>query len=198
MEKAKVIIAICILIAGLFGYVIGKQSTRISPVTNTTQLNLPYEQIKVSGIDNTQQKQIEDYIATFYNQKGNNDVERVLSLFTPPSNKQEQDELDFLLGNDYTTGDEKPLPRLFSTQGYRYTVDGYYVRDITGHNDATTVSVDEMRAIYSGGEYVGYTTTIASMVFDIVTQSNDKLRINRYYHKDLQTPSTKYEGFTAQ
>lgn len=49
MGKIKLIIAICILIAGLFGYVIGKNSIRIVPTTSA-QLNLSYEQVKLSGI----------------------------------------------------------------------------------------------------------------------------------------------------
>lgn len=177
MNKAKVIIAILILIVGLFGYAIDKNSTRISPTNNTTQLNLPYEQVKVSGVDSSQQKQIEDFVSKFYEYQQQKEIDKVLALFTPPANKQEQDDLDFLLG----------------AQKYNYTLGGYYIRDIARHNDTTTVLADEMRIIYSGGEYVGYMASTTRKGIDLL--QGQKLKIIKYY--DLQSPNKKYDGFIA-
>lgn len=195
MNKAKVIIAICILIAGLFGYVIGKNSTRIVPTTNT-QLNLSYEQVKASGVDSAQQKQIEDFVATFYDYLYEKDITKLLALFTPATTKEEQNDLDFLLGKDYAVGTDKPLPRLFSTQGYNYNVGGYYIRDITHHNDTTAVLIDEMRVIYSGGEYVGWSANIANLTLKI-NQNKSELKIVKYYHQQPNTKANKYNGFEA-
>ncbi|OGG13792.1 hypothetical protein A2773_01560 [Candidatus Gottesmanbacteria bacterium RIFCSPHIGHO2_01_FULL_39_10] len=175
MNKAKVIIAILILIAGLFGYAIGKYSTRIFPTTNITQLNLPYEQIEISGIDNIQQKQTEDFINKFYEYQQQKEIDKVLALFTPPANKQEQDDLNFLLG----------------TPKYNYTLGGYYIRGMERHNDTTTVLVDEMRVIYSGGEYVGFSANIANLTLE-TTQTQNGVKIVSYKHN---SKAGKYEGF---
>lgn len=195
MNKAKILIAACILIAGLFGYLIGKNAPRVSPPANT-QVNLPYEQIKVVGIDSTKQKQVEDFIALFYNHKRDKDTERLISLFAAPTTPEEQDDLDFILGKDYDAND-KPLSRLFSTQGYEHTTSGYFILDISLVGGDIKVSVDELRTFYSGGEYVGFTAQVSNLMFDIA-QTNDGLKIARYYHKDLQDTPTKYEGFVAR
>lgn len=169
MGKAKLIILLFILIAAILGYSIGKYSNYTTP-TKGTQLNLPFEQVKVSGVDGAQQKQIEDFINKFYEYQQQKDIEKLLALFTPPANKQEQNDLDFLLG-------------------------GYYIRDITRHNDTVTVLVDEMRVIYSGGEYVGYSANIANLVLEI-KQSKNELKIVKYYHAQANDISA-LEGFIA-
>ncbi len=188
MNKPKLIIAVLIVFAGFLGYFIGKNPT---PPT-TTQVNLPYEQIKVSGIDDTKQKQVEDFVALFYNYKQNKDTDKLLVLFTTPITKKEKDDLIFVLGKDDKTND-KPLSRLFSTQGYRHTTSGYFIRDISLVGGDTKVSVDELRTFYSGGEYVGFTAQVAKLAFDLV-DINNELKIKSYYHQDAQN---KYEGFTA-
>lgn len=192
MNKAKIIIAICILIAGLLGYFIGKSSNRVAPPQNTSQLSLPYEQIKVVGIDGTKQKQVEDFVDLFYSHKQLKDVDKLLGLFTQPKTNKEQDDLDFVLGKDIEN-DPKPLSRLFSTQGYRHTTSGYFIRDISLVGGDIKVSVDELRTFYSGGEYVGYTANVSSLIIELAPTSH-AWEIIRYYHKGV--PS-KYEGFTA-
>lgn len=191
MNKAKIIIAICILITGLFGYFIGKNTPPVSPPVNT-QVNLPYEQIKVSGVDSTKQKQVEDFITLFYNHKHDKVTERLMSLFAAPATPEEQSDLDFILGKDDKTND-KPLSRLFSTQGYEHTTSGYFIRDISLVGGDIKVSVDELRTFYSGGEYVGYTANVSSLIIEL-TSTSHSWKIARYYHKGT---SGKYEGFTA-
>ena len=122
MNKPKLIIGLLIVFTLFLGYFIGKNPT--STATIKTQVNLPYEQIKVSGVDSTKQKQVEDFITLFYNHKHDKDTEKLMSLFAVPSTPKEQDDLDFILGKDYETND-KPLSRLFSTQGYEHTTSGY-------------------------------------------------------------------------
>ena len=195
MYKAKVIIAVCILIVGLFGYFIGKNISRVSPPANT-QISLPYEQVKVVGVDSTKQKQIEDFIDLFYYHKQLKDVDNLLGLFTQPKTNEEQDDLDFVLGKDIEN-DPKPLSRLFSTQGYRHTTSGYFIRDISLVGGDIKVSVDELRTFYSGMEYVGYTAQVSNLMLDIA-QTSDGFKIARYYHKDLQDTPDKYEGFVAR
>lgn len=191
MNKAKVIIALCILIAGFFGYFTGKNTTRVSPPASI-QVSLPYEQIKLSGIDSTKQKQVEDFVDLFYNHKQLKDIDKLLGLFTQPKTTEEQDDLDFVLGKDIEN-DPKPLSRLFSTQGYRHTTSGYFIRDISLVGGDIKVSVDELRTFYSGGEYVGFTAQVAKLTFDLV-DINEGLKVKSYYHRNAQG---KYEGFTA-
>ena len=190
MNKPKLIIGLLIVIALFLGYFIGKNPTP-SPITNT-QINLPYSQIKVSGIDSAKQKQIEDFVDLFYNHKQNKDTDRLLNLFTTPTTKEEQGNLSFMLGKDGKTND-KPLSRLFSTQGYRHTTSGYFIRDISLVGGDTKVSVDELRTFYSGGEYVGFPAQVAKLTFYLV-DTNNELKIKSYYHQGAQG---KYEGFTA-
>lgn len=193
MNKAKIIIAACILIAGFFGYFIGKANIPTPSPVNNTQVNLLDEQIKVTGIDNTKQKQIEDFLDKFYEYQYEREIDKLLALFTPPANKQEQDSLDSLLGKDYAAGDEKPLPRLFNTQGYSFRVPARYIRTMTAQNSTITVLVDEMRVMYSGMEYVGYTAQVSKLTLDLV-DSNNGLQLESYYHNNEQG---KYEGFSA-
>ncbi len=193
MNKAKIIIAACILITGFFGYFIGKGATPVLLPVNNTQVNLPDEQIKVTGIDSTKQKQIEDFVDKFYEYQYEREIDKLLTLFTPPVNKEEQDELDSLLGKDYATGDEKTLPRLFSTQGLSFRVPARYIRTISAQSGAITVLVDEMRVMYSGMEYVGYTAQVSKFTLDLV-DTNNGLKLESYYHNNKQG---KYEGFSA-
>ena len=192
MDKPKLIIALLIVLALFLGYFIGKSGT--PPASN--QLNLPYKEITVSGVDGEKQKQIEDFIATFYNHKHDRDTERLMSLFAAPTTPEEQSDLDFILGKDGKTID-KPLSRLFSTQGYEHTTSGYFIRDISLVGGDIKVSVDELRTMYSGGEYVGYTAQVSNLMLDIA-QASDGYKIARYYHKDLQDTPDKYEGFVAR
>jgi hypothetical protein len=191
MDKAKVIIAICILIAGLFGYAMGNHSARISPATNLTQLNLPYAQVEISGIDNVEQKQIEDFVSKFYEYQQQKDVGKLLALFIPPSNEQEQNDIDFLLGKDLARVSATTQTRILTSQEYNYNVNGYYIRAITRHNGTTTVLVDEMRTIYSGGEFVGYSTNIAKLTIEITSLDREP-KIIAYKHSKVVG---KYEGF---
>lgn len=190
MNKPKLIIGLLIVIALFLGYFIGKNPTPTATTNN--QVNLPYEQIKVSGVDNTKQKQVEDFITLFYNHKQNKDTYKLLGLFTTPTTKEEQDDLSFVLGKDDKTND-KPLSRLFSTQGYEHTTSGYFIRDISLVGGDTKVSVDELRTFYSGGEYVGFTAQVAKLTFYLVNMNNG-LGVKSYYHQNAQG---KYEGFAA-
>ena len=190
MNKPKLIIGLLIVFTLFLGYFIGKNPT--STATIKTQVNLPYEQIKVSGVDSTKQKQVEDFITLFYNHKHDKDTEKLMSLFAVPSTPKEQDDLDFILGKDYETND-KPLSRLFSTQGYEHTTSGYFIRDISLVGGDIKVSVDELRTFYSSGEYVGFTAQVSNLTFYLVDIS-DGLKIKSYYHQSSQG---KFEGFTA-
>jgi len=163
------------------------------PQTASNEINLEYKTTKVINVDSQTQKNIEAFIDVFYKYQQNREVDNLLGMFTPPSNQQEQDDLDFLLGKDYANGDKNSLPRLFSTQGYSYKVIGYYIRDISKSNENINVSLDEMRAFYSGGESVGYTSKNVDLGLEIM-QATDGLKIVSYTHK---LKVGKYEGFIA-
>lgn len=184
-----------LFVALFLGFLIGFISARYYPVpkslTQKNDLLLPY-QTTTKNISEQEQKQIEDFINKFYDYQQQRAIDKLVALFTPPSNKQEQDDLDFLLGKDLTRVSAKPQ-RLFTTQGFNYTIGGYYIRNIARHNDATTLLLDEMRTMYSGGEYVGYSANIAPLIMEVI-HTNNKLQIVGYKH--LQS-SSKYEGFSA-
>ena len=118
-------------------------------------------------------------------------------MFTPPSNPQEQDDLDFIIGKDLAQANAKLQTRLFTTQGYNYTISGCYIREISQQNGVTSVLVDEMRTLYSGGESVGYTSKNVSLRLEIM-QTLDGLKIVKYYHNNLKRNNLlKYDGFVA-
>lgn len=189
-----------LFVALLLGFSIGFISARYYPVpksqTQKTDLLLPYQTITTKNIKVQEQKQIKDFVATFYGYLYEKDVTKLLALFTPPSNKQEQDDLDFILGEDLARISAKLQTRLFTTQGYNYNVGGYYIRNIARHNDVTTVLVDEMRTMYSGSEYVGFITNVTNIIFEI-NQSKSGQKIVKYYHLHTNSDVLKYKGFEA-
>jgi hypothetical protein len=165
------------------------------PQTTSNEINLEYKTTKVINVDEQTQKNIEAFIGTFYKYQQNREVDNLLGMFTPPSNPREQDDLDFLLGKDLARVDAKLQTRLFTTQGYNYTIGGFYIREISKQNGTTSVLVDEMRTLYSGGESVGYTSKNVSLALQIV-QTPDGLKVVKYNHT-IPSNVIKYDGFIA-
>ena len=161
--------------------------------TPSNEIYLEYKTTKVTNVDAQTQKNIEVFIDTFYKYQQQREVDNLIGLFTPPSNQQEQDDLDFLLGKDLAGAGAKLQTRLFTTQGYNYTIGGFYIREINQQGGAINVLVDEMRTLYSGGEYVGYNASTTNKGFDLM--QGQELKIIKYY--DLQSSNNKYSGFVA-
>ena len=167
------------------------------PQTTSSEVNLEYKTTKLTNVDGQAQKNIEAFVNTFYKYQQNREVENLLGMFTPPLNQQEQDDLDFLLGKDLAKVDSKLQTRIFTTQGYNYNIGGFYIREIGQQDGITTVLVDEMRTLYSGGESVGYSTKNVSLTLRIM-QTPEGLKIAKYIHTQKVDKNDKYGGFIAE
>lgn len=198
MVKQKIwIIVILLIVTASTGYLLGLNRTgnsNYSPSPATPELNLSYRQIVTISVNGDQQKQIEDFIEQFEELLIKRDP-AVLDHFTPPANKQERDDLDFITGKDLPADNNgKVLPRLFTTQGFSNRTVGYYVREIHKEDSGIKVVEDEMRVSYSGGEYVGYTAKISSLIFEI-TEANGVYKVVKYYHNSQNgILKEKYDG----
>lgn len=181
----------------VFGNTKPTTESNTDKMAQTTALQLEDKAVIVSGVNNEEKGQVQKEVGTFEDYLYAKDVTSALSMFTPPATKNEQNDLDFLLGKDLTQDATKPLPRLFSTQGYNYTVSGHLIREIRKSNGNINVSVDELRTVYSGGEYVGYVTKVDSLIFELKSVDSG-YKIDRYYHSKPTGKALKYEGFIAE
>lgn len=201
MEKFKIwIIVILLIITVSAGYLLGLNrtgSSNYSLASTPPELNLTYKQIVTTGINGDEQKKIEEFIDQFEGYLMQRDS-AVLDLFTPPANKRERDDLDFIIGKDLPADNNgKVLPRLFTTQGFSSKTAGYYVREIHKEDLGIKVAVDEMRVIYSGGEDVGYTAKITNLVVEL-TEVNGSYKVTRYYQSNPSGDfQLKYQGLMS-
>lgn len=196
---------ILIAVALLIGFSFGKFNTNIqsgkgNSDTAVGETLLEFRPIETMGTTEAEQKKIERLIETFEGYKLQKDPDKLLEMFTPPESKDEQDTLDSLLGKDYAQGSTKPLPRLFSTQGYNHSIGGHYVRDIKKKSNSIIVAVDELRIFYIGlsEDFVGYRAKVVGLAFEL-TETSDGYMIKRYYHSELNGKDpAKYDGFSAE
>lgn len=182
----------------MFGNAKPTNEAKATQTTQATALQLEDKAVVVSGVNEEEKRQIQKVVDTFESNLYAKDFTNALSMFMPPANKDEQNELDFLLGKDIAPDATKPLARLFSAQGYSYTVSGHLVREIRKYGGNITVLVDELRTVYSGGEYVGYVTKIDNLTFEL-KPLDINYKIDKYYHiQPNKNKVLKYEGFIAE
>ncbi len=121
----------------------------------------------------------------------------MIASFTPPENKQEQSELDFIEFKDLPG---KHMTRLFSTSTFNNSIQAYYIKKLDKFGDTVTVSIDESRKLYSnsteGGGEIGYTTQISNLIMEF-KKIDEGYKLSRYYHSKPSTGISKYEGLYA-
>lgn len=166
--------------------------------TNTKQLLMEWSEVVATGVSSNEKERIVSFVDTFERAIAQKDSEKALGFFSAPETEEEQKELDFILGNDYARDGAKPLARLFTTQGYNYTLAAHYVRNVGAQGANVRVIVDELRIIPSGGEWVGTVANVSRLVVELRATSHG-YQIARYYHEDsAQEAAEKYEGFVAE
>lgn len=195
---------ILITVAFSIGFFLGKLSLNIQSDkgnSNTTQseILLEFKPVETKGITKDEQEQIEKFVDTFEGYKYQKDTDKLLAMFTLPETPEDQNDLDSILGKDYASDGEKPISRLFSTQGYNHSVGGHYVRSIKKDGNSIIVAVDELRIFYTGlsEDLVGYSATVVNMMIEL--EKNDGgYQIAKYYHAHPDDKlGSKYEGFVA-
>lgn len=183
------------------GYWFSKTNSVTQTETKSSkEVLLEYKPIIYDDVSESESKLIEAFVNQFEGYKFQKESDKLLEMFTPPESKEELDTLDSILGKDYALGSEKPLSRLFSTQGYNYSVSGHYVRSIKRDGNSIVVSVDELRIFYTGlsEDFIGYSVKVVNMMIEL-EKSDNGYQIVKYYHtsSDDKFGSNKYEGFVA-
>lgn len=199
-------ILILIILAAAGGYSLGRTQQKIlssnNPLENQTlqrEILLEFKPVAVLGINGDGKEQIEKLIDTFEGYKYQKNADKLLAVFTSPETPEDQNDLDSILGKDYTQDNTKPLPRLFSTQGYNHSMGGHYVRSIKRDGNSTLVEVDELRIFYTGlsEDFVGYSAKIVKMMIELEKNASG-YQIVKYYHAYPDDKfGSKYEGFLA-
>lgn len=210
MDKKLVLTAIIFFILGgiiIYLLISSKQSQEVNLNINQSKdsknqsLTLNNSPAKTININEEEQKEIEDFIYSFERFRLEKDVSKIIDSFTPPSTKEEQEALDFMMGKDLPLVNNKVMPRLFITQLFNNFVGTAVIRDISKTENGVTILVDELRITYSGlVEPPGtpdYTATVESLIFELV-KTNDGYKIDKYHR---QTPNQltvlKYEGLQS-
>lgn len=182
------------------GYLFSKINPVIQAETKTTkEVLLEYKPIIYDGISESEAGLIEEFVNKFEGYKYQKDADKLLTMFTSPETPKDQNDLDSILGKDYASGNEKPLSRLFSTQGYDHSVGGYYVRSIKKDGNSIVVAIDELRIFFTGlsEDFMGYSAKVVNMMIEL-EKNDSEYQIGRYYHANPDDKfGSKYEGFVA-
>lgn len=168
------------------------------PPAETAQLQLEWQEVVATGVSSEEKDRIVEFVDTFERAIAEHDSDKVVSFFSEPKTDEERQELDFILGSDYARDSAKPLPRLFSTAGYNFDLVAHYIREVSAQDANRRVVIDEMRAIPSGGEFVGTVANLARLVVELRATSHG-YQISQYYHENVEEKGfKKYEGFIAK
>lgn len=191
------------LIIGISTRFIHSDNTKSKSLDNivTDELFLKDKITETSGVTNDEVSQVKTFVDIFEGYKMDKNADKLIEMFTPPETAEEQTELDFILGNDYKQGKEKPLSRLFSTSTFDHMTSVWNIKSIEKKADITIVLIDELRIIYGGGlseiEY-GWRAKISGLTMEL-TQTAGMYKIKNYYHNGYSDMNTaKYEGFNAE
>ncbi|GEM_PF-6815837 len=204
MQKHKTgAIFVCIGLSLLFGLSVGwfgarSLSTKNQQTNTNKEIVLEAQGISASGISSDEQTQIVAFVGTFESALQQRDAEKVMGFFSAPKTKEEQSELDSILGADLArVGVSNPTTRLFMTQGRNFSVTAHYVRSVSRQGAGVRVVVDELRIIPSGGEFVGYIAKVARMTLEL-DQTAHGYKIAQYYFTDnTDHRPAKYDGLTS-
>ncbi len=185
----------------LLGFSIGWFAHRVTPQTqqiNTgNEIVLEAQGISASGVSDDKQTQVVALTDTFENALQQRDAEKVMNFFSSPETKEEQSELDSILGVDLARVGVSNPARLFATQGRNFSVDAHYVRSVSRQGARVRVIVDELRIIPSGGEFVGYVAKVVRMALEL-DQTAYGYKIAQYYFTDnTNHRAAKYDGLTS-
>lgn len=198
-----IVIVMGILVGYSFGRIHQKALSLGNLLENQTlpsEILLKFKPVAALGINKDEQEQVEKFVDTFEGYKYQKDTDKLLAMFTSPEIPEDQNDLNTILGNDYTQDNSKPFSRLFNTQGYNHSVGGHYVRSIKKDGNSIVISVDELRIFYTGlsEDFVGYSAKVVNMMIEL--EKNDSgYQIAKYYHAspDDKFGTNKYEGFVA-
>lgn len=159
-------------------------------------ITLDDSSIVVNNVSKDEQAQIEIFVTQFESYQFNRDAGNIIASFTPPENKQEQSELDFIEGLDLPG---KPMPRLFSTQRFNHLPSAYYIREMKKSGDIIVVQVDELRVIHMGlveNGSPGYAAQVSNLIMEF-KKINESYKLSRYYHSEPNMGISKYEGLDS-
>lgn len=167
-------------------------------IGSNKEIVLEAQGVSASGISDEEQTQILSFVDTFESALQQRDAEKVMSFFSPPETKEEQSELDSIIGVDLArVGVSNPTTRLFTTQGRNFSVTAHYVRSVGAQGAQVRVIVEELRIVASGGEFVGYIAKVARLAL-ILDKTAHGYKITQYYFTDTTKHSaTKYDGLTS-
>lgn len=198
-------ICIVVLLFCLSSFILGRYfSQKTSQPSSLPQKNFPIpsdnkaeEWSSVEGIiyNNISEQDAEKYIALtrqFENAQLQHDAKAVLSLFSPPSNKEEENSFDSISGKDILD------PRLYMTRVYNYSLNWFLIKSISKtENDSITVDILESRTYpcfceEATIEMEPVYSKDMRLLLDILPEG----KIQKYYFLDKkQGGSNKYDGF---
>ncbi|MDD5415928.1 MAG: hypothetical protein PHE48_02890 [Candidatus Daviesbacteria bacterium] len=156
--------------------------------TKAVQLELEYP-YEVKNVADQEKVAVLQLVRTFETLQYERKAKEVLALFTPPSNDNERNDLDFLEGKDLNSS-----PRLYVTAGYPWSLNWYMVRKIEKQNDKLQITLKELRTYYanSDGDYTGDNQNLIL----VIIESSGSYKIDQYFHEKLSpNVNRKYEGF---
>lgn len=173
-------------------------STKNQQTNTNKEIILEAQGVSTSGVSSNEQTQIVAFADTFESALQQRDAEKVISFFSVPETKEEQSELDSIIGKDLArVGVSRPTTRLFTTQGRNFSVAAHYVRSVSRQGAQVRVIVDELRIIPSGGEFVGYIAKVARLALEL-DQTAHGYKIAQYYFTDTTNHrAAKYDGLTS-
>lgn len=190
------VILISALALTMSGYWLGKANFKRTDTSPKSEISLEYKSVISRGVSEEEQQQIEKFVETFENALKQRDAEKTLSFFSAPETKEEQSELDSIMGADLARVGVSNPTRLFTTQGRNFTVTAHYVRSMGAQGAQVRVIVEEMRIIASGGEFVGYIAKVARMAL-VLDKSATGYKIAQYYFDSADHSASKYDGLTS-
>lgn len=191
--------SLLLLLGGSVGWLVAHRVTSQPQQVNTVnEIVLEGQGVSASGVSDEEQTQIVAFVDTFESALQQRDAEKVMNFFSAPATKEEQSELDSILGVDLArVGVSDPTTRLFMTQGRNFSVNAHYVRSVSRQGARVRVIVDELRIIASGGEFVGYIAKVAHLALEL-DQTAHGYKIAQYYFTDnTDHRAAKYDGLTS-
>ena len=190
-----IIIAAVLLVGGaLFWY----YYTQAAEDENQTAVSVPKNNStnnssQTNNEDIAEAKKIADIFMADQKTAGQDYLEKMFTLFTPPTTAKEKTEYDFLSGAD--SGGSARVAG--GTAGFGYQILDYQLDNGTKQGDAVIFAVTETRK-YANNATGTSTTKPGTTYLEMTKQDTGYYLVNKYYLKDYQeTNSTnlKYSGF---
>lgn len=196
MKQEKIVLLLILVILVGFVVVLGvkklylasppqKSSNIPSEISKPVQLELeyPYEALNVTD---SEKEEISQFVKTFETLQYERKAKEILALFTPPTNKDERDQLDFLEGKDLNSS-----PRLYSTAEFNCYLNWYMIRGIEKDSAGISVALKELRTYYNN-DIADYTAKVDDFTLALSLKEDSRYQVEGYSHKE--SPA-KYDGF---